>query len=735
MSFLLKSFNFMADGRKDFMRYQLIFLAIFLSSFGALNAQITGPEQDCSNAILVCQEAYVNNQFYTGTGQNNDIARGSVCFGNYAENNSVWYRVEIQSNGQLSFDIASLSGLKDDYDFAVYNMTGLSCPDIYDGTGVVRCSYTENTDTSGLRPGATGVVQGNVGGSFPADTFLSPINVLAGETYMILIGHYFSSINNQPLPNGGFSIDFSKSTAGVIDVTPAQINQVDLVGACEEIDSIRVELNSSVLCNSIASDGSDFNIVGPSNVNITQATALNCNQWGETTEILILANSLNFVPGNHDLFVQQGSDGNTLVDACGNASPVQNVSFNVELLDADFTYTLNSSCAADTFNFQFTGQSNPIAYQWVLDGDTFTQSNFTYISQDTGTYTVELTTFSPGCSVTESTTITSTSVHVAAFFAPDKVCVGEQVDFNDATQGTPNIWQWYFEQNATSSLQNPSHIFNQAGTYQVLLVAVDNLGLTTCTDSFASIIQVAAEPELSIESPDEICQEEEFELNYTGTGSLSEIRWIIDDDTLFGASQLYALANIGSETVNLKIIDSVCGTYTLSEDIDVNETPFFDLGNDTLICPEEAVLLSSYSGANRYLWSTGEETEEVLVDTFDVFVFSRARLRDCFYSDTIFIGSKIDGCFQILMPSAFSPNGDGLNDYYKVLAIKLTDWTLQIFNRWGELVFEEDNNRFGGWDGKYKGQELEVGVYTYFVKGHTVLGDKVDQTGNFTLLR
>ncbi len=107
----------------------------------------------------------------------------------------------------------------------------------------------------------------------------------------------------------------------------------------------------------------------------------------------------------------------------------------------------------------------------------------------------------------------------------------------------------------------------------------------------------------------------------------------------------------------------------------------------------------------------------------------------CSYRDTIYIGIKEENCFKIVMPSAFSPNGDGLNDFYKVLSVRLSTFTLRIYNRWGELIFEEENNRFGGWDGTYKDQDAEVGVYTYYVKGNTLLGDKIDQVGNFTLLR
>lgn len=713
------------------MHKLLLFLGIlFLTANTCLKAQISGPEQDCENAILVCEETYVHNQYYAGIGRVDDIGRGTACFTAFGEQNSVWYRVEVQSDGELSFDLASFMG--DDYDFAVYNTTGLSCSDLYDGTGLVRCSFARNTDTTGLRPGYTDTTM--VAGSNQANTFLKPIDVKAGESYTILIGYF--DVFTQPLPSGGFSLDFRPSTAGLIDRTPAQISQITESGTCSSIDSIRVKLNSRVLCSTIASDGSDFNVVGASTILVHQAMGINCNERGETTEVLVLTSSSTLLTGNHDLFIQQGSDGNTLVDACGNQSPVQSIAFPVDVLDAEFIYSVNSSCSADTFHFEYTGQSSPLSFQWVLNGDTITQPDFYYVFPDTGFYEVELSTFSNDCIVQEYETVRARNIHVSAFFAPTRVCVNDDVQFSDATRGAPNAWEWTFEAGATSNLQNPTYSYSQAGEYTVELVAIENSILGICIDTFRSNISVVAEPVLSFQSPEEVCQEEPFGIQFTGTGILETIQWLINGDTLSGVNQEISLTEIGTTNIQLLFTDSVCGFFELEKDVLVNETPFFNLGNDTLICPDEELVLRAFSGADRTYWSTGEEiVEEIIIDSFDREISVNVRLADCYYRDTIFVGNKIEGCFMIIVPSAFTPNGDGLNDYLKVIPVKLSDWTISIFNRWGELVFQEENNLYGGWDGTYKGYNVEVGVYTYFVKGHTLLGDKVDQTGNITLLR
>ncbi len=89
-----------------------------------------------------------------------------------------------------------------------------------------------------------------------------------------------------------------------------------------------------------------------------------------------------------------------------------------------------------------------------------------------------------------------------------------------------------------------------------------------------------------------------------------------------------------------------------------------------------------------------------------------------------------------VMPTAFSPNGDGMNDEFKPLfqdGLELTEF--RIYNRWGEMVFEEKGSSFG-WDGDYKGVKQPLGVYTYFISVRNIATSKLtNRSGNVTLLR
>lgn len=75
------------------------------------------------------------------------------------------------------------------------------------------------------------------------------------------------------------------------------------------------------------------------------------------------------------------------------------------------------------------------------------------------------------------------------------------------------------------------------------------------------------------------------------------------------------------------------------------------------------------------------------------------------------------------IPNAFTPNGDGLNDTFGLIGEGITEYTIQIFNRWGNLVFESKNLK-NQWDGTYHNEKSEIGVYVYKIsaKGSSTNG-------------
>jgi len=89
---------------------------------------------------------------------------------------------------------------------------------------------------------------------------------------------------------------------------------------------------------------------------------------------------------------------------------------------------------------------------------------------------------------------------------------------------------------------------------------------------------------------------------------------------------------------------------------------------------------------------------------------------------------------ELFIPEIFSPNGDGINDIFYIRG-KGFDWILlRIYDRWGEMVFESTDTNTG-WDGRFKGQLMNSGVYVYHLQGAYLTGEEFDEKGDITLVK
>ena len=172
----------------------LLFLAAVLFPL-SLQAQLppNQPEQDCINALPVCQNTFVQPNSYQGEGLNpNEIDSGPSCM-NSGERNDVWYIFTTQTAGFVGFSITPVN-LTDDYDWAVYNLTNNSCADIFTTPSLeISCNWS----------GASGVTGPN-GLPGAQNEPLIPVN--AGETYVINVSNFSGT-------GTGYTLDFSPSTA------------------------------------------------------------------------------------------------------------------------------------------------------------------------------------------------------------------------------------------------------------------------------------------------------------------------------------------------------------------------------------------------------------------------------------------------------------------------------------------------------------------------------------------
>jgi gliding motility-associated-like protein len=106
--------------------------------------------------------------------------------------------------------------------------------------------------------------------------------------------------------------------------------------------------------------------------------------------------------------------------------------------------------------------------------------------------------------------------------------------------------------------------------------------------------------------------------------------------------------------------------------------------------------------------------------------------RGCVTVDTIM--TRMQFAIDIQVPTAFTPNGDGLNDVLRVLGTNIRSVDFLVYNQWGQKIFESRDQR-KGWNGKYKFKEQPGTTYTYYVRAVLLDGKVIVKKGNTILLR
>lgn len=160
----------------------------------------------------------------------------------------------------------------------------------------------------------------------------------------------------------------------------------------------------------------------------------------------------------------------------------------------------------------------------------------------------------------------------------------------------------------------------------------------------------------------------------------------------------------------------------------------FTLGNDTCLTGQSRITIRATPGYTAYSWMGALPTP---YDTFRVFnpgVYRVKVTNVCgTKSDSIEVFDRCD--FPVYLPTAFTPNGDNLNDYFGVpLQNKNRLLSLRIYNRWGEIVFET-NSVAKRWDGTYKNQVLKTDIFVYYLEMKGFSGNLITQKGSLLLIR
>lgn len=161
-----------------------------------------------------------------------------------------------------------------------------------------------------------------------------------------------------------------------------------------------------------------------------------------------------------------------------------------------------------------------------------------------------------------------------------------------------------------------------------------------------------------------------------------------------------------------------------------------ELGVDTSYCVVQDIVLQARGNFEQYYWQDGSTNARFIVDEPGVYSL-RATRDNCVLTDSIRIDEIEYNCAcQFYAPNAFSPNRDGRNDVFLPLSpCALQFFDLQIFGRWGQLVYRSQDHR-QGWDGVNGFDYYPAGQYLYLLRYQfTYQEETVQKTGSFLLIR
>jgi gliding motility-associated-like protein len=164
----------------------------------------------------------------------------------------------------------------------------------------------------------------------------------------------------------------------------------------------------------------------------------------------------------------------------------------------------------------------------------------------------------------------------------------------------------------------------------------------------------------------------------------------------------------------------------------------FHFDTEDAFCPDKSdgeMSLYIEGGTEPYLltWDKVLPDNEYYSDGLyaDIYVATVTDFNQCVNVDTVEVGFTYETC--LVIPNAFSPNGDGFNDLWVIEGLELyNNAEIMIFDRWGTMVYHSRNAADDPWDGTFDGRRLPIDSYHYIINLHTT---EPVRPGNVTIVR
>jgi gliding motility-associated-like protein len=264
---------------------------------------------------------------------------------------------------------------------------------------------------------------------------------------------------------------------------------------------------------------------------------------------------------------------------------------------------------------------------------------------------------------------------------------------------------------------------SQVGNYQLTVSETSKYG---CLSAPLSLDVQVTVPTVELGDDQTICEGETAII--TPSGTFVSLLW------MDGTSAASYMADT-TEMISILVFDEHSCSAEDSVQVTASSSPVVNLGNDTVLCGGASLVLDAGNAGSQYAWSTGESSQTITVykERQDISVVVTNEY-GCTDEDTISIYECSVKEFFANIPNAFTPNGDNVNDtWYFDEALSFPDIEIEIFDRWGKLVWRSEKGYSEPWDGRsLTGREVPMDSYYYVIE----LNDGSEQVvGTVTIIR
>ena len=411
--------------------------------------------------------------------------------------------------------------------------------------------------------------------------------------------------------------------------------------------------------------------------------------------------------------------------------------------DADYEFSPSFICSGDTVLFRINEMDGVEDFLWVFgDGSTSELQEPEHVYTARGELYPSLILINGECEVT----LSEYSLYVSTIRADfemqpeqDFYCYNGPVHArNNSEDYSSSVWRINGIQVAGSNHLNSS--FPLLGENTLTLEVYNALG---CSDTLERIYTAIDPPDFSITGDSTVCQngdlarlhipepEDEWTVLWEpGSSIMSPDRFLLnispDTTTLYTATVTDEWGCVNSHSFLVRVIEP-----SAIERIPLQDTSIY-IGESIML------LINTFNEGSEYAWSpddhiTCTHCNDPLVNPLEDVTYTCRVIDECL-DITLEFPVEVIIDFYLELPTAFSPNDDGVNDIFRMEYHNVGEVDFRIFNRWGNLMFSTQDPE-EGWDGRSSGKLQNPDSYAYVIRARTIHGYEFERKGTFLLLR